>query len=268
VSVLDCATAFDLVSFRRQKGFFMIAVSVEKLRVSFSGVAILSDVSFNLEQGEFLAVVGPNGGGKTTLVRALLGLEDREAGTVRYSPAGARIGYLPQRSSWADPLFPATVREVVASGLGPRGAGRRLSRADKDDVDRALALLSIEDLAGRRVGRLSGGQQQRTHLARALVGDPAILMLDEPTGALDPSTRTCFYQTLVGIRDKNNTTVVIVTHDTHHLSGYARKILYLDRAVRFFGPIEEYRELDGEHYFGLEHCGPGHDDQDHGSGTP
>ncbi len=232
----------------------MTAITIAGLRVSYGGVTILSDVSFTLEQGEFLAVVGPNGGGKTTLLRAMLGLLDKDAGTVTFSPAGARIGYLPQRSSWADPLFPATVREVVASGLPPRRSWRRRpTPADREAVGRALALLSIEDLADKRVGRLSGGQQQRTHLARALVGSPAILMLDEPTGALDPSTRMCFFKTLAGIREKNGATVVVVTHDTHHLSGYAQKILFMDRAVRYFGPIERYRELEEEHYFGRGH---------------
>jgi zinc transport system ATP-binding protein len=237
----------------------MTAISVDKLTVSYGGVTILSDVSFSLERGEFLAVVGPNGGGKTTLVRAMLGLLDKDAGLVTFSPAQTHIGYLPQRSSWADPLFPATVREVVASGLPPRGLIiKRPTRSDREAVDRALQLLTIEDLADKRVGRLSGGQQQRTHLARALVGNPAVLMLDEPTGALDPGTRICFFRTLAGIRDKHETTIVIVTHDMHHLSGYAQKILYMDRAVRYFGPIERYRELDEEHYFGTGHreCEP------------
>jgi zinc transport system ATP-binding protein len=244
----------------------MPAVSVEKLCVSYGGVRILSDVSFSLEEGDFLAIVGPNGGGKTTLVRALLKLTEHDSGSVNIFPRNGAdraraklIGYLPQRSSWADPLFPATVREVVASGIVRKGSlGKRLSGADREAVDHALALLSIEDLAESRVGRLSGGQQQRTHLARALVGDPALLVLDEPTGALDPSTRSCFFKTLAALQQAGRTTVIIVTHDTHHLGGFARRILYLDREVRFFGPLEEFERLEEEHYFGTGHeeCAP------------
>ncbi|HEQ72173.1 MAG TPA: metal ABC transporter ATP-binding protein [Spirochaetia bacterium] len=250
-------------------------LEVKNLFVSLNGNPILSDVSFALDEADFLAVVGPNGGGKTTLIRALLGLVEREAGSIGITPlprltpdetsafhatGPLRIGYLPQRSSWADPLFPATVREVVASGLP---AGRGLFRGgnrkrDKRTVDDALALLQIEDIAGSKVGLLSGGQQQRTHLARALVGEPSLLVLDEPTGALDPTTRSCFFKTLALIRSTRNTTIVVVTHDTHHLAGYATHILYLDRRVLFFGSTEDYQRLDEAHYFGRGHeeCEP------------
>jgi zinc transport system ATP-binding protein len=243
----------------------MATVLVEKLCVSYGGYRILREVSFALAEGEFLAIVGPNGGGKTTLIRAMLGLVEKDSGAVSFSfgpdrPAGAdealhpRIGYLPQRSSWADPLFPATVREVVASGLARKTLwGRKLSGSEKSAVTRALAMLQLEDIAGEKVGLLSGGQQQRTHLARALVGDPALLILDEPTGALDPSTRACFFKTLATLQRTGKATVIIVTHDTHNLAGYAQKILYLDREVIFFGHIDEYNALEAAHYFGRGH---------------
>jgi zinc transport system ATP-binding protein len=241
---------------------------VDGLCVSYTGTRILSDISFTLDAGEFLAIVGPNGGGKTTLIRTILGLMEKDAGTVSYPENGVpvspgrgrpRIGYLPQRSSWADPLFPATVREVVASGLpGRRLRGSRIGAADEGAVGKALELLQIEDIAYAKVGHLSGGQQQRTHLARALVGEPELLVLDEPTGALDPSTRACFFRTLAGLKTAGKTTIIIVTHDTHNLSGYAEKILYLDREVLFFGPLPEYARLEAEHYFGRGHqeCEP------------
>jgi zinc transport system ATP-binding protein len=200
--------------------------------------------------------VGPNGSGKTTLIKTLVGLVPAAAGKVIFAP-GVRLGYLPQKALYADPRFPATVREVVASGLIARPFPRRLTPHDREQVGDALSLLQIEDLADKRIGRLSGGQQQRVHLARAMVDNPSLLILDEPTGALDPHSRECFYSTLAHLHSHHGVTIIIVTHDSHSIGDYAASILFLDRKVLFYGPMKSF-EADArqEHYFGM-HQGHG-----------
>ena len=240
-------------------------ISVESLCVKYGNHEVLSDISFSVREGDFLGVVGPNGSGKTTLVKTLAGLLTPSSGQVLFGDEkGARlhsVGYLPQTAGVTSPLFPATAEEVVASGLA---VGRRFPRwsgkGDAVKVDKALRLLSIDNLSKRKVGELSGGQQQRVHLARALVSAPELLLLDEPTGALDPNSRDCFYETLSHLNERHGITIIIVSHDSHAIGNYIRTILYLDRKVLFYGGIKEFQETSpSEHYFG---GGPAHQCQE------
>ncbi|MDR1625101.1 MAG: metal ABC transporter ATP-binding protein [Spirochaetia bacterium] len=228
------------------------AIAVRDLCVRYGQYEVLSGIDFTVPAGDFLAIAGPNGSGKTTLVKTLAGLLPAAKGEIVFAP-GIKLGYLPQKTAYADPRFPATVREVVASGIAARKTfPRRLIPHDKERIEDALGLLQIEDLADKRIGRLSGGQQQRVHLARALVDNPSLLILDEPTGALDPRSRECFYSTLLHLNRQHGVSIVIVTHDVHAIGEYAASVLYLDRKVLFHGPLAEF-EMDAtpQHYFGM-----------------
>lgn len=234
----------------------MTVIEAKELCVRYGQHTALENVTFALARSDFLAVVGPNGSGKTTLIKAILGLVPVASGIILLNglpPAEAvrrnGVGYLPQKSSFADPLFPATVREVVRSGFHRPAAAVQ----PEVEVERALELLRIGGLGGMRVGELSGGQQQRVHLARALVSRPTLLVLDEPTGALDPESRKCFYETLVGINQEQGVTVILVSHDVATLSRAARTILYLDRSPRFYGSVADFSEKTAAHYFGEGH---------------
>jgi len=229
-------------------------IQVEGLTVRYGAYEVLTDISFSVPSGDFLAVAGPNGSGKTTLIKALVGLTPPAGGRIRTGP-GVSLGYLPQKSTYVDPRFPATVREVVESGvLVRRSFPKRITRRDEEKIQDTLRLLQIEDLADMRVGKLSGGQQQRVHLSRAMVDDPNLLVLDEPTGALDPRSRECFYSTLAHLNRKHQVTVIIVTHDSHSIGDYARTILYLDRRLIYHGPMKEFLEApSSQHYFGRNH---------------
>lgn len=241
----------------------MSIAKIEGMSVRYGSYEALDNVEFSIEKGDFIAVVGPNGSGKSTLVKAMLGLERPSAGKIELfglPPAEAlakhSVGYLPQKSTYADPRFPATVREVVASGL---------SRRDPVATADAMDLLRVAALADLRIGTLSGGQQQRVHLARALVRRPEFLILDEPTGALDPESRDCFYSTLKELNDEG-VAILIVSHDLDAVSRSAGKVLFLDRRMLYWGDIAGFRARTPDHYFGGEGAhrhAQGHDHEHH-----
>lgn len=232
----------------------MSLIDIKNLAVNYGDFRALHDVTFSVNQGDFLAVVGPNGSGKSTLIKTLSGLLKPVEGSINRSSKVLNIGYLPQKSTYADPRFPATVNEIVASGLlGIKKFPRFISSEDKQAVEKALKLLKIEELKDKKIGHLSGGQQQRALLARALVSNPSILILDEPTGALDPTSRECFYSTLKEMNKEHNVTIIIVSHDSHEIGNYATKILFLDRQVLYFGSFDGFSESEVAHYFHHSH---------------
>lgn len=223
-------------------------IKIEKLNCRHGAVTALSDVSFSLSSGEYLGIVGPNGSGKSTLVKAMLKLLPINSGQVvlfGQQLSGfdnwQKIGYLPQNVGLFNRSFPATVQEVVQLGLlSGKGFPRRMGRQDRQQVQELLEQLGIAELGQRMIGDLSGGQQQRVMLARALVNRPELLVLDEPTAALDPETRGRFYSLVDNLNKQQGTTVLLVTHDTGTIGMYASSMLYLDKKVLFFGNFEQF----------------------------
>ncbi|NTW30559.1 MAG: metal ABC transporter ATP-binding protein [Candidatus Moranbacteria bacterium] len=225
----------------------------------------LSRVCFSVRSGESIAIAGPNGAGKSTLIRLALGLiESRYEGEIALFGTllqefreFRKIGYLPQRVNVFNPLFPATVSEVVGLGLlSGKLYPKRQTASDRDRIRKTLQRLDILDLEHRSIGELSGGQQQRVFLARAVVGDPDILFLDEPSTALDPEARDRFYGFLDVLRIEKGTAIVIITHDIAHAGEHAEKLLFLDRSVIFFGPFADFcesKEMEGRFGFFAQH---------------
>lgn len=236
-------------------------VHAENLSCSYACGRVLEDITFSVSYGDYVGIVGPNGSGKSTLVRALLGLCPISGGsaslfgvTCGSFRGWGRVGYLPQSLGLLNPVFPATVAETVALGLLARqNFPRRLRALDQDRVEAVLDELGISGLKKRLIGELSGGQQQRVLLARALVNDPELLILDEPTAALDPETRERFYRLIADINKRRGVTVLLVTHDTGVIGQHASKMLYLDKCLLFFGSFEQFchspemSALFGEH---------------------
>ncbi len=212
------------------------------------GVDVLRDISFRLQAGDYLGIVGPNGSGKSTMIRLMLGLMAPERGVVSLfgTPVGKfsawqRIGYLPQRLRNVTANFPGTVSEVVGLGLL---AGKRFPRqraaGDGALVEHVLEIMGIGGLGNRRLGELSGGQQQRVLLARAMVSSPSLLILDEPTTALDPETRENFYAIIEQLNRDQGVTIVLVTHDTASIGRYANRLIYLDKRLVFDGNFDDF----------------------------
>ncbi len=234
-------------------------VATKGLHFQYNGIEILSDITFNLKKGEFLGIVGPNGSGKTTLVRLVLGLLKPTSGSVALFGQDSSvfdewrmIGYLPQKIDTLNPHFPATVEEIVALGLlSRRGFLKGTGRQERQAIDDALVLMDITTIRGKLIGELSGGQQQRVLIAKALVAKPQLLILDEPTTALDPEGREKFFTTLEGLSRDWMVTIIMITHDIGTIGQHATKLLYLDKNLIFYGGFDAFcASQDMTNYFG------------------
>lgn len=227
-------------------------IRVENLNFYYPPVEVLREITFDVGAGDYVGLVGPNGSGKTTLVRAILGIARPASGRIvlfgqdiEKFQDWRKVGYLPQGFGGFNPHFPATVREVASLGLIARKTfPRRLDRADMRAVDRALDGLGIADIGHKLIGELSGGQQQRVLIARAIVGDPELIIFDEPTAALDPDTREQFFTILQDLNRNRGVTMILVTHDIGTIGQYASKMLYIDRRVIFYGDFDEFCRSD------------------------
>jgi len=220
-------------------------IEVEDLSFRFdTGPPVLEDVNIKITAGDFASVIGPNGGGKTTLVKLIVGLLKPTTGRVRVfglppGKARPRIGYMPQHAMM-DPRFPVRATDVVL--MGRLGTGRRFgnyTRADREAAAEALAMVDLEALGGRPFSDLSGGQRQRVLLARALVTDPDLLLLDEPAAGLDQKVELDFFELLQELNQ--HITIVLVTHDLGFVAGFVRTVICVHGHV----DIHPTSSLDG-----------------------
>jgi zinc transport system ATP-binding protein len=208
-----------------------------------SGQTVLRDIDFSIANGEFVAIAGPNGGGKTTLLRLLLGLERPQDGHVLLfgEPAHAseqrrRVGYLAQRSRLGADA-PATVREVVSSGrIAVRGPFGPLHAADREVVDEAIARVGLAGSSTTPLRVLSGGQQQRAFIAKALAAEPSLLVLDEPTTGVDVSAQEALAALLARLHADMGTTIVYVSHEFGAVEQYVERLLLVSGRIAFDGP--------------------------------
>lgn len=214
------------------------AIEAKDLTYARNGEALFEDFSFTIDRGSYVAVIGPNGGGKSTLLRVMLGILAPTSGQVRIfglpcedRHARRRVGYVAQRGGMIDPSFPATAEEVVEAGRAQvRGLMARPDVADEKAVDAAFDATNVGHLRHRVISSLSGGERQRVLLARALAAEPDILMLDEPIEGLDPGSREEFYGTLKSLNKKGKT-IIFVTHDVHRIAKEADSALCLRHEV-------------------------------------
>jgi zinc transport system ATP-binding protein len=219
-------------------------VEAENLSFDYGGAPVLTGASFAVPRGEFLAVIGPNGGGKTTLLKILLGLLEPRRGRVRVlgvapREAARRVGYVPQDVSTGKD-FPISVLDAVCMGRLPFPMGRP-SREDRAKAREALDRLGLADRAEERIGCLSQGQRQRVLIARALAGEPELLFLDEPTASVDGATQASLHDLL---RELNRTvTILMVSHDLTAVSACATAVACVNRTVHYHGSAEVTPEM-------------------------
>jgi ABC-type Mn2+/Zn2+ transport system ATPase subunit len=213
-------------------------ISFDRATLGYGRRTVLSNLTFQIPQGDFLGLVGPNGAGKTTMLRAILGSLAPLSGTVTIAP-GLRFGYVPQRDS-VDYNFPLKVIDVVMMGRYDRiGLGRRPTAEDRRLAAESLDHVGILDLAEQPLMALSGGQKQRTLIARALVGKPTVLVLDEPTNGMDLVSTTQILGLVRGLHDRDKLTVLMVSHALNEVVNYVERIaLVVERGFRL-GTVSE-----------------------------
>src|ERR671922_1056208 len=226
-----------------------VAVSVKSLsyeyrvasRPSFTSNNVLDNISFSVNEGDLLGVIGPNGAGKTTLFSCMLGLLKDYRGEIRIFDQDIRknnsilqsIGYIPQQKS-IEQGFPATVQEIVSLGM----IGKK--NISKERVASALKMVDLSGHNHKRIGELSGGQQQRVLIAKALVNEPKLLILDEPTTSVDVETQNKFYTLLKNLNQKNKISIIWASHDLDAVNKIANKVMCLNRSMFFHGDTTEF----------------------------
>ncbi|EXJ15229.1 metal ABC transporter ATP-binding protein [Imhoffiella purpurea] len=235
-------------------------IRIRDLSFSYGDTLVLEHVDLSIERGEFVGLIGPNAGGKSTLLRLILGLLDPQIGEISVlgRPPGQmsrQVGYVPQFPSFPRD-FPISVEQVVT--MGRLGIGSFLGwyrSADREIVRRALSEVDASDLAGRPIGTLSGGQLQRVLMARALAGDPEILILDEPTANIDQRGETSIFDLLARLNAR--LTILVVSHDIAFISDYVSRVACLNRTLKCHPTTsvdgDAIHQLYGDHVRLIDH---------------
>jgi zinc transport system ATP-binding protein len=218
-------------------------VSIKALWICRGENAVLEDINLELDAGDFLGLIGPNGGGKSTLLKVMLGLIKPDRGKIALfglTPAAARsrVGYMPQKTVF-DQSFPVKVLDVVLMGrYSCTGLLHRYGSQDRKAALEALEAVGMEDRSEREIGALSGGEQQRVFVARSLVSDPELLLMDEPTAGVDSAQQTDFYDLLCHLNRDLGIAIVLVSHDVTAISTYVSKIACLNQRLYYHGSKE------------------------------
>lgn len=213
-------------------------VAFEGVDLGYGRRRVLTDLNLALSAGDNLAIVGPNGSGKTTILKGLLGILRPMKGQIRRRP-DLRFGYVPQRQ-YVDEAYPFTALEIALMGRYPlMGTFARPSRQDRERVLQCLSHVGIADLAARSYRELSGGQKQRVLIARALAGEPAVLVLDEPTNDMDLASEHAIMELVKHLRAQDGLTVVLVSHLLNVVANYAESLVILDEGGRIAGRLSE-----------------------------
>ena len=226
-------------------------ISCKSISASYDGMNVLRDLTFSVNEGDYLCIVGENGSGKSTLIKCLLGIKQVDSGEIIMGEGLKQtdIGYLPQQTV-LQKGFPATVGEVVLSGcLNSRGYHPFFTSKEKKRASESMEKLGISDLKSRSYRELSGGQQQRVLLARALCSAKKMILLDEPVTALDPLASSELYSVISELNQKYNIAVIMVSHDIQNSVGSASHVLHLRKDGYFFGTSSEYSDSESESKF-------------------
>jgi len=228
-------------------------IEVKNVAYNYESQQVLERVNLQVNEGEFVGLVGPNGSGKSTLLKLILGMLTPQAGEVKILgvPIGkfrnwSEIGYVSQKANTFNRGFPATVSEIVETGLyGKIGLFKRMKKKDKQKVLDALSYVGLDGLADRNIAKLSGGQQQRVFIARGIVNDPKLLILDEPTVGVDQESVEQFYLLLEKLNKELGMTLILVSHDIGIVTEKVNKLVCLNKELFFHGSPKEFKERRG-----------------------
>jgi zinc transport system ATP-binding protein len=227
-----------------------LLLDVNQLSYRYDRRKVLDNVFLRLHEGEMLGLVGPNGSGKSTLLKVMLGLLPLQEGEVRWYGTELakfkdwfKIGYVSQKANSFNSGFPATVFEVVSMGItGKLGLFKRLGRKEREQIEAAIEMVDLAGYIKQNIGELSGGQQQRVFIARALVSNPKVLILDEPTVGVDAKSEAQFYQLLKRLNREHQLSILLVSHDLGVVSKEMDTIACLNQKIHFHGGAREFEE--------------------------
>ncbi len=239
-------------------------IHIKDLSYRYEKEAVLEDINFSINEGAFLGIIGPNGSGKSTLIKLILGLLKVQQGEINlFGEERSRfkdwqkIGFVSQKANSFNTGFPATVYEVVKSGLTKKiGLFQRMSKEQQKKVEGAIDSVGLTSFMKRNVGELSGGQQQRVFIARALVSDPKLLILDEPTVGVDAVNVQSFYEILEHLNKNLGITLLLVTHDIGTMTDKATEVIFLNKKLRFHGDVKEFARLSSNGMSSFYHLEP------------
>jgi zinc transport system ATP-binding protein len=229
-------------------------ISIKDLSFHYGNQYVLENINFELPRGAFLGLVGPNGSGKSTLIKNILGILKPQQGSIflfdvpiQKFKKWDKIGYVSQKANSFNSGFPATVFEVVSMGLyGKIGLFRFLKKEHKQKIYDAIQAVGMREYSDRNIGELSGGQQQRVFIARALVSDPELLILDEPTVGIDAKSVKEFYDLLGDLNNEKGLTMLLVTHDVGAVSDKITHVACINKTLFFHGQSDEFEEFQKE----------------------
>ncbi|MBB4825736.1 zinc transport system ATP-binding protein [Sporosarcina luteola] len=227
-------------------------IECKDVSFTYDRTEVLEHISLKVEQGEFWALIGPNGSGKSTLIKLILGLIKPSSGSIELFGENIssfrqreRIGYVSQKSNAFNSGFPATVLEVVRSGLTRKtGLFKHFTKREDQQAMEALKIVKMDSYHSRPIGELSGGQQQRVFIARALVGKPDLLIMDEPTVGIDQQNIASFYTMLQTLNRDHGIAILLVTHEIDIVTDLASHVACLNRTIHFHGVQSDYKKMD------------------------
>lgn len=217
----------------------MEILEVKKLSVKYNEHLALKDVSFKVRDKEYICLVGKNGSGKSTLLKTISGLLKKDSGDIDLKINRAEVSYLAQ-NNMNDINFLATAKEIILTGVQKHGIKPFYTKDDERALEKVAKELKIEDLLHKKIGDLSGGQRQRVLLARTLIGNPKVLLLDEPCSGLDVSTIKNFYKILDELYENSDITIIMATHDLDEIHNKSIRVIALEQSVVFDGNIKDY----------------------------
>jgi len=231
-------------------------IKLDKVCFSYNKEEVIKDISLEIKKGDYVGVVGPNGGGKTTLLKLILGLLNPKSDSIKLFDIDlkdfknwSRIGYVSQRV-FVETNFPITVEEIVTMGrYGKRGLFNLPTKEDKEKTLQALREVGMLEYKDRQINDLSGGQKQRVFIARALTTEPDVMLLDEPTAGVDIKTQKQFYKLLEKLNMELKLTLVLITHDLDVVMHEANKLAYINKTLEYFGDPHKYPKKEYIHKF-------------------
>ena len=220
----------------------MSILEIKNLSASYNNHDAIKDVNIVVNKGEYICLVGENGSGKSTLIKTIIGLHKKDSGEININLENDKIGYVAQ-NNMKDLSFPATAKEIIMTGVQRHRKLPFYTKKDWEMFENVCNMLSIKDIVNKQIGNLSGGQRQRVILARALIRNPELIILDEPCSGLDINITKEFYSILDKLHKEHNVTIIMATHDLDEIKTMDVRVICMATTVKFDGKIEDWKGL-------------------------